>query len=254
MTIAGQAGFATQLFVTGEALNANDMVLSGVRDAAQRASVILTWIKLASSVFGELAITSEIVMNYTFPDAASAAKPSVVYQSGSSANNKVHAGVVNSATYKPGVASGAWITLDGDKLAASTRTWTAADIVRGKLPKALDGVSVSIDGKAASVYCMSPKQIHVLAPTVSYASAASITVTNANGILDIVKVDLKPWFTARANQLWPTPIQLRSPGSAGWRLCTGGPGGGSADHKAGWVADKEVSDWHPLLKQDREDE
>ena len=48
LTIARQAGFATQLFVAGEALNANDMVSSVVRDAAQRASVILTWIKMAS--------------------------------------------------------------------------------------------------------------------------------------------------------------------------------------------------------------
>ena len=35
-----------------------------------------------------------------------------------------------------------------------------------------------------------------MAPTVSYASAASITVTNVNGISDIVKVDLKPFQPA----------------------------------------------------------
>lgn len=50
--------------------------------------------------------------------------------------------------------------------------------VAGKLPQAPDGVSVAIDGKPASVNHVSPKQLNVLAPSVTNATAAGVTVTN----------------------------------------------------------------------------
>jgi len=45
--------------------------------------------------------------------------------------------------------------------------------VGGKLPVQLDGVSVTIDGKAAYVYYVSPNQIDVIAP----ADSTTGTVT-----------------------------------------------------------------------------
>jgi hypothetical protein len=43
------------------------------------------------------------------------------------------------------------------------RTWTASEVVNGHLPTALDGVSVTLDGKPAFVYYISPTQINVQA-------------------------------------------------------------------------------------------
>jgi uncharacterized protein (TIGR03437 family) len=61
-------------------------------------------------------------------------------------------GVVNAASFSTTIAPGAFTAIFGSGLAATTRTWTTADFVDGKLPVQLDGVSVTIDGKAAYVY------------------------------------------------------------------------------------------------------
>jgi uncharacterized protein (TIGR03437 family) len=73
-------------------------------------------------------------------------------------------GVVNGATFDRGVVSGSWFSIFGANLSATPRTWTAADFTGGALPKSLDGVSVTVDGKPASVYYVSPVQINAQAP------------------------------------------------------------------------------------------
>lgn len=199
ITIPGQSRFTTQLFESGEPLNANDGVLSGVRDAAQRASIVLPWNPMASSAIGELSVKFDIVMGYTPSDTATVVKPTIVYMSG----NNSYTGVASAASNMPGVASGSWISIYGERLASSTRTWSASDIVAGKLPKAIDGVSVKIDGKDASVYYVSPKQLNVLAPSVTNASSAAVTVTNAQGTSESVNIALasfQPAFFTLADE------------------------------------------------------
>jgi uncharacterized protein (TIGR03437 family) len=87
--------------------------------------------------------------------------------------------VVNGATFAAGIEAGSWVTIQGTKLTTSTRTWTSSDFVNGT-PTSLDGVSVSIGGKAAYVYYISPTQINVQAPDIGVDNVA-VTVTNANG-------------------------------------------------------------------------
>ncbi len=91
-----------------------------------------------------------------------------------SANN----GVVNAASLVPGIAPGGFATIFGTGLAATTRTWATPDFVNGKLPVQLDGVSVTIDGKPAYVYYVSPTQIDVIAPADSTSGAVPAVVTN----------------------------------------------------------------------------
>jgi uncharacterized protein (TIGR03437 family) len=74
-------------------------------------------------------------------------------------------GGVNGATLLRGVVSGSWVTLFGNNLSGTNRTWTAADIVNGNLPLSLDNVSVQINGQPAYVYYISPTQINVQAPS-----------------------------------------------------------------------------------------
>src|ERR1035438_7135440 len=73
-------------------------------------------------------------------------------------------GVVNAAGLGSAIAPGTWVSLYGTSLSATTRTWRDTDFQNGLLPTVLDGVSVTIDGKAAAVYFISPLQINVLAP------------------------------------------------------------------------------------------
>lgn len=88
------------------------------------------------------------------------------------------AGVVNGASFQPGIVPNSWITIQGSNLASTTDTW-AHSIVGGKLPTTLDGVGVSVGGQDAYVYYISPTQINALAPNIGTGSV-SVTVTNGN--------------------------------------------------------------------------
>ena len=73
-------------------------------------------------------------------------------------------GVVNGASFQAGIAQNTWVTIRGTNLATNTRTWEGKDFDGNKLPTALDGTSVKINGKDAFVYFISPTQVNVLAP------------------------------------------------------------------------------------------
>ena len=84
-------------------------------------------------------------------------------------------GVVNGASFQPGVGANSWVTIKGTNLASQTDDWSHS-IVNGALPTSLDGVSVSMGGKPAYVYFISPGQLNVLAPDVP-AGPTTVTVT-----------------------------------------------------------------------------
>jgi uncharacterized protein (TIGR03437 family) len=88
-------------------------------------------------------------------------------------------GVVNGASFQPGIVANSWVTIQGAGLAAKTDDWSNS-IVNGALPTSLDGVSVSMGGKAAYIYYISPGQLNVLAPDVP-AGPITVTVTTAAG-------------------------------------------------------------------------
>ncbi len=88
-------------------------------------------------------------------------------------------GIVNGASFQPGVVANSWVTIKGTNLASQTDDWSHS-IVNGALPTSLDGVSVSMGGKPAYVYFISPGQINVLAPDVP-AGPVTVTVTTPGG-------------------------------------------------------------------------
>jgi len=91
--------------------------------------------------------------------------------------------VLNGASYLPGIEAGSWVMIQGTNLANTYpgRTWRNDEIVNGNLPTSLDGVSVTIDGKPAFVYYISPSQINVQAPSDSAVGTVKVVVNN-NGI------------------------------------------------------------------------
>ncbi len=97
-------------------------------------------------------------------------------------------GVVNGASFQPGVVPGSWVTIQGSNLASTTDTWANA-IVNGNLPTSLDGVSVSIGGQPAYIYYISPTQINAVAPNVGTGSMQA-TVTNSGGTSAAANVDV----------------------------------------------------------------
>jgi protocatechuate 3,4-dioxygenase, beta subunit len=180
ITVPGGATLVTQLYIEGET-NTNDGVLNGIRDASQRASVIRPWTAIPNSPVGALAVTFDIVLNYTPSSVPTATRPTLVSM----------AGVTNAATLHEGAASGSWVTLFGDSLSTTTRTWAAGDFANNRLPESLDGVTVQINNQPAPVYYVSPKQLNVLAPQAASDGNVQVTVTNAAGTSAPVSVNLQ---------------------------------------------------------------
>jgi uncharacterized protein (TIGR03437 family) len=90
--------------------------------------------------------------------------------------------VLNAASDQPGIEAGSWVMIKGVNLANTTRTWQNSDFVNGGLPTQLDGVSVTIDGKTAFVYYISPTQINVQAPSDAALGPVNVVVTNNGNI------------------------------------------------------------------------
>jgi uncharacterized protein (TIGR03437 family) len=109
-------------------------------------------------------------------------------------------GVVNGATFAPGIVSGSWTTIKGENLSTSTRIWLTSDFTdNGQIaPTQLDGVRVNIDGKPAAVYFISPTQINVQAPALDKTGPVSVEVVNANGTSNTASADVRTsapgWF------------------------------------------------------------
>jgi uncharacterized protein (TIGR03437 family) len=85
-------------------------------------------------------------------------------------------GVVNAASLQPVISPGSLISILVTNLAVNTRASSG-----GELPTQLDGVSVSVNGKAAPLLLVSPSQIKALAPDDDTLGDVSVTVANANG-------------------------------------------------------------------------
>jgi uncharacterized protein (TIGR03437 family) len=88
--------------------------------------------------------------------------------------------VLNAASFQPGIEAGSWVMIRGTNLANTSpgRTWHTDEIVNGKLPTSLDGVSVTINGKPAFVEYISPTQINVQAPSETAVGTVDVVVTN----------------------------------------------------------------------------
>jgi len=91
--------------------------------------------------------------------------------------------VSNAASGATAIASNAYISIYGADLAPITRNWDFSDFTGGtSLPTSLNGVSVTVDGKPAFVYYISPKQIDVLTPVDTATGPVAVVVTD-NGLV-----------------------------------------------------------------------
>ncbi len=115
--------------------------------------------------------------------------------------NPVINSVVNAASFLSGVVPNSWIAIQGTNLSATTDTWEK-NIVNGNLPTTLDGVNVSIGGKPAYIYYVSPGQINAVAPDVG-TGPLTVTLTSpvgASAPLSVVSQALGPAFFLWANK------------------------------------------------------
>ena len=131
----------------------------------------------------------------------------------------VAGGVVNGASFQPGVSQGSWITIKGTNYGRTTRIWRGDEIVNGNLPTALDGVSVKVNGKPAFVYYISPVQINVQAPSDDTLGDVPVEVT-VNGVKSASVTALLQKF-APAFFLWVGKYAVATDPNYSWRVKPG---------------------------------
>jgi uncharacterized protein (TIGR03437 family) len=108
--------------------------------------------------------------------------------------------------------SGSWLEIKGANLAdaadprltaaANPGQWTASDFNGVNAPTSLDGISVSVNGKPAYIWYLSPMQLNVQAPEDSTIGNVAITVTNCTATsppFTLARQALAPGLLAPAN-------------------------------------------------------
>jgi uncharacterized protein (TIGR03437 family) len=78
-------------------------------------------------------------------------------------------------------AAGSYIEIYGSNLAGATRAWTSEDFSDRRAPTALEGVTVTVDGKPAYINFVSPSQVNVQVPAGVPAGRAVPVVVSYGG-------------------------------------------------------------------------
>jgi uncharacterized protein (TIGR03437 family) len=88
--------------------------------------------------------------------------------------------VANAEGEAPTIAPNTWVEIKGEglALAGDSRIWQTSDFANNKMPAQLDGISVTVNGKAAYVYYISPSQVNILAPPDAMTGSVQVVVTN----------------------------------------------------------------------------
>jgi uncharacterized protein (TIGR03437 family) len=89
--------------------------------------------------------------------------------------------IVNGASFAAGIAPSSWISIFGTNLATDTVTAGSSDLVHGYLPTTLGGATVTINGKPAYLYYVSPTQINLESPADTTSGAVSVAITTSAG-------------------------------------------------------------------------
>jgi uncharacterized protein (TIGR03437 family) len=116
--------------------------------------------------------------------------------------------VANAAGENPVIAPNTWVEIKGTQLASSgdVRTWQNSEFHNNQLRVSLDWVSVTVNGKAAYVYHISPTQVNVLTPPDAMAGSVPVRVANNGQVSAAFSVKAQasppPSLTSRAAPTW----------------------------------------------------
>jgi uncharacterized protein (TIGR03437 family) len=90
---------------------------------------------------------------------------------------------------KTAFSSNTYLEIHGTNLAQTSRTWAGGDFNGSNAPTTLDGVSVTVNGKPAFIYYVSPEQININTPDDTTVGPVSIQVKNALGLSGVGTVN-----------------------------------------------------------------
>lgn len=107
-------------------------------------------------------------------------------------------GISDAAAGRPILAPGAWASVYGTQLAPDTvaegRSWLGSEIVNGRLPTALDGVSISIGNRAAAIAYLSNSQVNFLVPSdLAPGATVPVSLKTSKGTSSTVNVNVQDY-------------------------------------------------------------
>ena len=97
--------------------------------------------------------------------------------------------VLTSFLGQAGFSSNTYVEIYGSGFATTARLWAGADFNGANAPTTLDGVSVSVNGKPAFVYYVSPGQININTPEDTATGTVSVQVRTPLGLSNSVGVN-----------------------------------------------------------------
>ncbi|MBM3764650.1 MAG: hypothetical protein FJW32_04595 [Acidobacteria bacterium] len=123
--------------------------------------------------------------NSSSGDRIHTANATINFQAASGGGNRPEiksGGVVVIGSYAAGVVTGSWISIFGNNLSTTTKDWGGLISAAGAFPTAIDGVSVTVDGKAAFMNYVSPGQVNIQVPDLAgKIGPVQVIVKNAAG-------------------------------------------------------------------------
>lgn len=96
--------------------------------------------------------------------------------------------VLTSFGGKAGFSSNTYVEIYGSNLSPVSRLWAGGDFKGASAPTSLDGVSVTVNGKPAFVYYISPNQININTPDDTATGSVEIQVKTPLGVSNAVQV------------------------------------------------------------------
>jgi len=107
-------------------------------------------------------------------------------------------GISDAAAGRPILAPGAWASIYGTQLAPDTvaegRSWMGSEIVNGRLPTTLDGVSISIGNRAAAIAYVSNSQVNFLVPSdLAPGATVPVSLKTSKGTSSTVNVNVQDY-------------------------------------------------------------
>jgi uncharacterized protein (TIGR03437 family) len=97
--------------------------------------------------------------------------------------------VLTSFMGNAGFSSNTYVEIYGSNFSTTSRLWAGADFSGSNAPTGLDGVSVTVNGKPAFVYYISPGQININTPEDTATGSVVVQVKTSLGLSNAVTVN-----------------------------------------------------------------
>jgi uncharacterized protein (TIGR03437 family) len=91
------------------------------------------------------------------------------------------------------LAPGLWVTIHGANLASTSREWAGIDFKSNVGPQALEGVSITVNGKPAALRNVNPGEVSLQIPTEAEAGAGTLVLTTPDGKARQYAITLAPF-------------------------------------------------------------